>query len=56
MSENYASSPDARYRVVYMQDGQNLFNDLLAYNGEWGIDESMRDLELAGDPGAIIAG
>ena len=56
LPENYASSPDTRYRVVYMQDGQNLFDDLLAYNGEWGIDESMRDLELAGDPGAIIVG
>ncbi len=56
LPENYASSPDTRYRVVYMQDGQNLFNNLLAFNGEWGIDESMRDLELAGDPGAIIVG
>lgn len=56
LPENYASSPETRYRVIYMQDGQNLFDDLLSYSGEWGIDESMRDLELAGDPGAIIVG
>jgi enterochelin esterase-like enzyme len=56
LPENYASATETRYRVVYMQDGQNMFDDALAFNGEWGIDESMRDLELAGDPGAIIVG
>jgi predicted alpha/beta superfamily hydrolase len=24
-----------------MHDGQNLFDDLTSYNGEWGVDETM---------------
>jgi metallo-beta-lactamase class B len=39
-----------------MHDAQNLFDDALSFSGEWGIDESMRDLMLSGDPGAIIVG
>ncbi len=29
------------YPVVYLMDGQNLFDDALAYSGEWGIDELL---------------
>jgi predicted alpha/beta superfamily hydrolase len=53
---NYQTATNTNYRVVYMQDGQNLFDDALSFAGEWGIDESMRDLMLMGDPGAIIVG
>ncbi|WP_158970317.1 alpha/beta hydrolase [Paraglaciecola sp. L3A3] len=37
------------YPVIYMHDGQNLFDDLTAYAGEWGIDESLN--QLAADEG-----
>ncbi|MFT2091020.1 alpha/beta hydrolase [Paraglaciecola sp. 2405UD69-4] len=32
------------YPVVYMHDGQNLFDDLTADKGEWGVDESLNAL------------
>jgi len=45
---NYASSAD-RYRVIYLQDGQNVFDQASAAYGEWGVDEAMDSLgEQAG--------
>lgn len=41
------------YPVIYMQDGQNLFDTATAYAGEWGIDEFMDATQL---PQAIIVG
>lgn len=43
-----------RYPVIYMQDGQNLFNEKASFSGEWGVDETMNALFSAGDYGAII--
>jgi predicted alpha/beta superfamily hydrolase len=34
------------YPVVYLMDGQNLFDDALAYSGEWGIDELLDSSNL----------
>lgn len=45
-----------RYPVIYMQDGQNLFDVLTSFAGEWKVDESMNDLFDAGDYGAIVVG
>lgn len=56
LPEDYATATEKRYRVLYMQDGQNLFNNSLAFAGEWEVDESLRDLFLAGDEGAIVIG
>ena len=33
---------DARYPVIYMQDGQNLFDPALSFAGTWGVDEALR--------------
>lgn len=33
-----------RYPVLYMHDGQNLFDEYYAYAGEWGVDESLDSL------------
>lgn len=46
---------DRRYPVVYMHDGQNLFDEATSFAGEWRIDDT---LEAAGDaaPSAIIVG
>ncbi len=52
---DYASSTK-RYPVIYMQDGQNLFDVLTSFSGEWKVDESMNDLFDAGDFGAIVVG
>jgi predicted alpha/beta superfamily hydrolase len=37
---DYASSA-RRYPVLYMHDGQNLFDDFTSFAGEWGVDESL---------------
>jgi len=33
-----------RFPVLYMQDGQNLFDDATSYSGEWGIDDYLDSL------------
>jgi predicted alpha/beta superfamily hydrolase len=33
-----------RYPVLYMHDGQNLFEDSTSFSGEWGIDEALDSL------------
>ena len=45
-----------KYPVIYMQDGQNLFDNTTSFSGEWGLDESMEQLFAGGDKGAIIVG
>ncbi len=52
---NYQSSR-RRYPVIYMQDGQNLFDRATSYAGEWQVDETLNRLAAAGDPGAIVVG
>jgi enterochelin esterase-like enzyme len=42
---DYETNPDRRYPVLYMQDGQNLFDSSTAFAGiEWGVDESAQRL------------
>ena len=36
----YASGTK-KYPVIYMHDGQNLFNEATSYAGEWGVDETL---------------
>lgn len=45
-----------RYPVIYLQDGQNLFDNATSFSGEWGIDESLEQLFAGGDAGAIVVG
>lgn len=45
-----------RYPVIYMQDGQNIFDNATSFSGEWGLDESMEQLFTGGNQGAIIVG
>lgn len=33
---------DAHYPVIYMQDGQNLFDPAMSFAGTWGVDETLR--------------
>lgn len=44
------------YPVLYMQDGQNLFDNSTAFSGEWQIDETLNTLFSQGDYGAIVIG
>jgi len=50
---DYASSA-RRYPVVYMHDGQNLFDEPSSYAGEWRVDETMQQLSAAGLPAIIV--
>lgn len=47
---------DRRYPVIYMHDGQNLFDNATSYAGEWGVDETMENLAHTEGLEAIIVG
>jgi enterochelin esterase-like enzyme len=54
----YAENPERRYRVLYMSDGQNLFDPRIANTGvDWGVDEAMmRVAEVSKtDPAIVVA-
>ena len=54
---DYATSEDKRYPVLYMQDGQNLFDKATSYQGqEWKVDESLNRLFEEGQEGVIVVG
>ncbi|MFK7782997.1 TIM-barrel domain-containing protein [Psychroserpens sp.] len=44
------------YPVVYMHDGQNLFDNKTSYSGEWNADETMNRLFRDKNVGLIIVG
>ncbi len=44
------------YPVLYMQDGQNLFDQNTSFAGEWRVDESLNTLFQNGDDGIIVVG
>lgn len=45
-----------RYPVLYMQDGQNLFDAATSAYGEWGVDETLDSLSQKGYPNIIVIG
>ena len=53
---DYAKKPKQRYPVLYLHDGQNVFDEATSYSGEWGIDEALDHLRATGqDPiGTIV--
>ena len=40
------SSSTKKYPVLYMHDGQNVFDDATSFSGEWGVDEAIDTLGL----------
>jgi len=51
----YDSAGGARYPVLYMHDGQNLFDAATAFAGnEWGLDETCEELIQAGQIEPLI--
>lgn len=50
------SSNKTRYPVLYMHDGQNIFDDYTSGYGEWGVDECLDSLIRQGKPAAIVVG
>ncbi len=47
---------DYSYPVLYMHDGQNVFDDLTSFAGEWEVDETLNKLHAEGDRGIIVVG
>ena len=54
----YGADPARRYPVLYMHDGQNLFDPATSFGGiDWGVDEAMTDLiEKGAVREAIVVG
>lgn len=44
------------YPVLYMHDGQNVFDALTSFVGEWEVDETLNELATMGDYGCIVVG
>lgn len=54
---NYEVSTTSYYPVLYMHDGQNLFDVATSSAGEWGIDETLENLvEENQTEGVIVVG
>jgi predicted alpha/beta superfamily hydrolase len=49
---SYASARLKRYPVLYLQDGQNVFDEATSFSGEWGVDETLNELAAAGQRNA----
>lgn len=47
---------DHRYPVLYMHDGQNLFDNATSYAGEWGVDEALDSLAKSQHLEVIVVG
>ena len=45
-----------RYPVLYMHDGQNLFDEATSGFGEWGVDEALDSLFASGKKKCIVIG
>lgn len=50
------SDPARRFPVIYMHDGQNLFDHSTSFAGEWHVDETLEGLALSDDKQAIVVG
>lgn len=48
------SQGERRYPVVYMHDGQNLFDAATSFAGEWGVDETLEELSREGIEAIVV--
>ncbi|MFN4254472.1 MAG: alpha/beta hydrolase [Saprospiraceae bacterium] len=53
LPHNYATSGDKRYPVLYLQDGQNLFEEGAPF-GTWGVDKQLAALAQRGKGDFIV--
>lgn len=53
---SYEREPQRRYPVIYMHDGQNLFDAATSFAGEWGVDEAMQGLARSTGFEALVVG
>ena len=55
LPKDYATS-EKKYPVLYIHDGQNIFDIKTSFSGEWRVDESLDSMIVAGDYGCIVVG
>ncbi|MEL6141716.1 MAG: alpha/beta hydrolase-fold protein, partial [Bacteroidota bacterium] len=55
LPDDYENST-SRYPVIYLFDGQALFNDIVNKEPEWRVDEVIDSVTTAGGPAAIVVG
>ena len=55
LPEGYAATKK-HFPVLYMQDGQNIFDAATSAFGEWGVDECLDSLIRSGKPASIVVG
>nr|MDA3905446.1 alpha/beta hydrolase-fold protein [Bacteroidales bacterium] len=53
LPQDYTTSTKS-YRVLYMHDGQNVFDASTSFAGEWEVDETLTELENQGFETAIV--
>lgn len=51
---NYAKTRKS-YPVLYMHDGQNVFDDATSFVGEWGVDEALDSLSTRAGGAIVVA-
>lgn len=57
LPEGYSDKKNKKkYPVLYMHDGQNLFDNYTSAFGEWGVDECLDTLIRDGKPPCIVVG
>ncbi|MBQ5346435.1 MAG: alpha/beta hydrolase [Ruminococcus sp.] len=54
--EGYDKNSKKKYPVIYMCDGQNLFDKTATSHGCWGVPESIRSMQKNTGKGVIIVG
>lgn len=50
------TTTNKKFPVLYLHDGQNLFDKATSYAGEWGIDETLNSLSKEGYAQSIVVG
>ena len=48
------SARDRRYPVIYMHDGQNLFDPATSFSGSWNVDVAMAEVSLDGLDAIVV--
>jgi len=54
LPRSYKANTEQRYPVLYMLDGQNVFDEATSYSSEWAIDEMLEKLTASGQMQEII--
>jgi glycogen operon protein len=52
---SYNEDPTRYYPVLYLQDGQNVFDAATSFSGEWGADEAAEQLAGRGREAILVA-